>query len=322
MRTLRRARALFAAELDRLDAVWLFAPNPLALEFARVARKRGVPVALAIRQDFPQYIHHRYPRRPDALVAATALEHAFRRLARTCPTIVVGDELERTFTRTGAQVLSVGLSQIASSDIVPVEDAVARSWDGNRRVLSVGRLEPEKNPALLPEVLARLLSGEGEWSLEIIGEGHEKSTVIHRARTLGVAHALDISGYVPAGEALWQRYRASHAFLHVSLTEGVPSVLFEAQAAGTPIVASDVGGVSTVVRHEVTGLLIPPDDAPAAASALERLATDEPLRKRVITTSLAEVVQRTSDRELDRISSFFEMHLGVKQAARTARGRR
>jgi glycosyltransferase involved in cell wall biosynthesis len=307
-RALRRSRRIFAAELDRLDAVWIFAPNPLGLEFARIARGRRVPVALAIRQDFPQYVRHRFPGRPAAHAAGHALEQAFRLLARRCPTVVVGTELERAFSGRGAPVLAVGFSQVAAADLVPAEEALARSWEDERRVVSVGRLEPEKNPVLLAEVLALLLSRDRRWRLEVIGEGHEREALARRAAELGVESAIRLSGYVPAGDALWARYRASNAFLHVSLTEGVPSVLFEAQAAGLPLVATDVGGVGTVVEHGRTGLLVPPADAPAAAAALDRVATDESLRRRLVTSSLADVSGRTSDVELDRIAAFLERH--------------
>src|SRR5687768_10037723 len=82
------ARRAFAGELDRLDAVWLFGPHPLALEFARLARRRKVPVFLGVRQDFPRYIASRLPSRRWlwAVPIAHALEQAFRTLARGLPT--------------------------------------------------------------------------------------------------------------------------------------------------------------------------------------------------------------------------------------------
>ncbi len=307
-RAVRASRRLFADELERLDAVWLFAPNPLALEFARLALRRRVPVVLGIRQDFPEYIRHRFPRNPAALAAGHALEHAFRRLARRCPTVVVGSELERTFAGRGAPVLSIVVSQVAAADLVPAEQALARSWEGELRLLSVGRVEPEKNPLLLADVLARLRKGGRRWRLEVVGEGRETTALARRAEELGVADALVLSGYVAAGEPLTERYRSSHAFLHVSLTEGVPSVLFEAQAAGLPVVATDVGGVSSVVDHGRTGLLVPPRDADAAVAALERLARDAVLRRTLVTAALADVSGRTTDVELDRVARFIAQH--------------
>lgn len=308
---IQRSRAVFTAELDQLDAVWLFGPNPLALEFARLALRRSVPVVLGIRQDFPRYIRHRFPGRRSAIAAGQALEQAFRLLARRCATIVVGSELERTFSGRGGPVLSVSFSQVADSDIVSLEKAASKSWDGELRLLSVGRLDSEKNPTLLADVLAHLRARTPSWRLDVIGEGSEATALASRAAALGVADALSLHGYVPAGDELWERYRAVHAFLHVSLTEGVPSVLFEAQAAGLPVVATDVGGVRTAIEHETTGLLIPPRDAPAAAAALERLGSDPGLRRRVVAASLEAVSKRTRDAELDRVVAFLERHAGA-----------
>ena len=308
-RAAARSRTAFAAELDRLDAVWLFAPNPLALEFARIALRRRVPVVLGIRQDFPRYVRHRFPRNPLAYATGHALEQSFRLLARRCPTIVVGTALERTFSGRGAPVLEVGFSQVAIGDLVTLEDTLRRSWEGELRLLSVGRLEPEKNPLLLAEVLALLRGSDPRWCLEVIGEGREREALAHRAGELGVADALRLTRYIEAGDRLWEKYRASHAFLHVSLTEGVPSVLLEAQAAGLPVVATDVGGVGTVVQHGRTGLLVPPRDAPAAAAAVARLAADADLRRALVKSALTGVAGRTSEVELERIAQF------IKQSA-------
>jgi glycosyltransferase involved in cell wall biosynthesis len=316
MQSWRGSRSTFAHELDRLDAVWLFAPNPLSLEFARIARRRGVPVGLAIRQDFPEYVGHRYPRRPDARLAGHALERAFRRLSRVCPTVVVGEELEQSYARAPA-LLSITVSQVSIADIVDADDAVARPWNGPRRLLSVGRLDREKNPVLLAEVLARLRARDEAWTLEVVGEGPAHGALARRADELGVAHALSFSGYVPAGEALWERFRSSHAFLHVSLTEGMPSVLLEAQAAGTPVVASDVGGVGSLIRQGKTGLLISPDDAPAAVEALELLGQDPDLRRAIVREALADVKTRTSEIELDRVHEFLERNLSSRSGRKT-----
>jgi glycosyltransferase involved in cell wall biosynthesis len=56
--------------------------------------------------------------------------------------------------------------------------------------------------------------------------------------------------------------------------EGFPNTLVEAMAAGRPTVASDVGGVPDAVRHEETGLLVPPGDDAALAGALARVLAD------------------------------------------------
>ena len=73
-------------------------------------------------------------------------------------------------------------------------------------------------------------------------------------------------GYVPIDGGLLDLYRSSHAFLHVSWTEGLPQTLFEAFASGLPVVATAVGGVPAAVGD--AALLVEPGDAgPAGGGA-------------------------------------------------------
>lgn len=305
VRSMRRARQTFRRELERIDAAWLFGPHPLAILFARDARRRGLPVALGVRQDFPEYVRLRLAGRRWgwALAAAVALEHEFRRLARTSPTVVVGDELARAYAG-GAPVLVTGFSLIREADIVPLAEALDRSWEEPLRVLSVGRLDPEKNPLLLADIAARLRDRDARWRLAVVGDGPLSQAVSERARVLGASDALELVGYVPAGALLWEQYRRSLAFLHVSLTEGIPQVLFEAQAAGLPIVATDVGGVAAAVDGGSGGLLVPPGDADAAVSALERLLIEPDLRRRLVEAGHARAKRETLDAQLDRVAAF------------------
>ncbi len=116
---------------------------------------------------------------------------------------------------------------------------------------------------------------------------------------------------MPQGDALRALYLSHHVFLHVSLTEGFPQVLFEAQAAGTPVVATAVGGVTAAVRRHDSALLVPPSDAPVAAAAVTRIATDPVLRRDLIVRGLESVREQTTEAQLDRIVEFFASTLGT-----------
>ena len=307
-RALAGSRRAFARELPSLDAVWLFGPHPIAVAFARAARRRGLPVFLGVRQDLPAYVAPRLPSRwwLWALGAAHGLEQAWRLLARRLPTVVVGEELARAY-RGGAPVLATGFSLIRESELASLEDALTRPWDGEIRVLTVGRLDPEKNPMLLPEILAALRRRSDRWRLAVVGEGPLEGAVRRRSEQLDVGDALELLGYVPNGPRLWEQYRAAHAFLHVSLTEGLPQVLFEAQASALPVVATDVGGVRAAVGD--TALLVPPRDAGAAVAALERLAHEPDVRERLIRDGLDHARRETLDAQLDRVADFFRANL-------------
>lgn len=316
LRAMRRSMAIFAAELERLDAVWVFGPHPMAIVFSLVARRRGIPLFLGVRQDYPVYIANRLPGPAWrwAVPAARLLEAAFRRFGRHAPAVVLGEELARGYDG-GAPVLVTGFSLVRADELVSADAALAKPWDGVIELVSVGRLDPEKNPLLLAELMRLLTVAEdGRWRLTIIGDGPERPAVERRVRELGLEHAVELAGAIANGPALWDRYRRSHAFVHVSLTEGLPQVLFEAQAAGLPIVATAVGGVPSALGHGSAGLLVPPRDAGALAAALERLLHEPALRERLILSGLRNVAAQTMDAQLARLADF----MGSWAASRTA----
>jgi glycosyltransferase involved in cell wall biosynthesis len=316
----RGSARVFAAELERLDAVWVFGPHPMALLFAWMARRRGVPLVLGVRQDYPVYIAHRLPGRAWrwAVPAAGLLDRAFRRLARSAPAVVVGADLERRYQR-GAPVLATGFSLVGADDIVDEATALERDWSGRVELLSVGRLDPEKNPLLLVDVMAALEAREpGRWRLSVVGDGPLRAQLEQAAAARGLAQAIKMAGELTNGAELWARYRSSHAFLHVSLTEGVPQVLFEAAAAGLPLVATSVGGVAEALHGGDLGLLVPPGDPGAAVEALTRLRGDGELRERLIRAGLRNARAETMEAQLDRIAAFLRSALGDRPARATA----
>lgn len=217
--------------------------------------------------------------------------------------MVVGPELGRQYGRS-RNLLVLYVSLIREREIAGAELEKSRTWDGELEILSVGRLDAEKNPLLLADVLARLdHAGPGRWRLTICGDGPLHEALAARLRELGLEHQAVLAGYVPAGEKLTALYRRSHAFLHISWTEGVPQVLFEAFAAALPVVATSVGGVPEAVRGGA-GLLVEPGDAEAPARALERLASEPELRQALVNAGVARVREHTLESEIARLAEF------------------
>jgi glycosyltransferase involved in cell wall biosynthesis len=293
--------ARFWRALRGVDCVWLLGPHPLAIAFAALAAVRRRRVVLGVRQDTRAYVESRHPNRRSLRLAAGVLDAAWRGLARRFPVVVVGPEIAAHYSRARA-LLEITVSLVTEHDLVPVEVALRRPYQGELRVISVGRLETEKNPLLLADVLARLVQDGDRWRLTVCGEGEMQAALEDRLRELGIAGRAELCGYVPYGPQLLGMYQDSHALLHVSWTEGLPQVLVEAFAAGLPVVATDVGGVAAAVGSAVR--LVPPGDAGAAASELQAIATDRSLREGLVRAGHDYAAARTATAEVKRVAEF------------------
>jgi glycosyltransferase involved in cell wall biosynthesis len=195
------------------------------------------------------------------------------------------------------------VSLIRADGIVSAAEASQRDYSGELAIMSVGRLDTEKNPLLLVEVLARLEEvNPGGWRLRICGEGPAEDDIRKRLAEAGLEDRCDLLGYVSWGEELERLYRGSHALLHISRTEGFPQVLIEAFAAGLPVVATAVGGIAEAVGEAAA--LIPPDDPNAAVRALDQIRTDHARRNALVEEGLEFVSARTLDAEAVRVASF------------------
>lgn len=287
--------------LDGADALWLLGPHPLAIVLAGMATLRRKRVVLGVRQDFPSYVRHRHPHSPLLRLAALVLESTYRALARLFPVVVVGPQVARSF-RGARRRLEIVVSLVTESEVNPPEQALRRLYDGELTLLSVGRVDREKNPLMLADVLALLRRRDPRWRLVVVGEGPMLSELSARIAALGLAEHAELRGYVPLDRGLMELYRTSHALLHVSWTEGLPQVLLEAFAAGLPVVATDVGGVGEAVGGMVR--LVPPGDAAAAALELQALAEGEIARERLIRAGHEYVLGHTLDSEARRVADF------------------
>jgi glycosyltransferase involved in cell wall biosynthesis len=294
----------FWRSLDDVDAVWLLGPHLLAIGFAVLAAARGKRVFLGVRQDLPRYVESRHPGKRWMTIAAHLLEGAYRLLGRRFPVVVVGPQLAANYRKAG-HLLAVSVSLVAEDQIVDPAAAADKPWgNGEVRILTVGRLETEKNPLLLADVLARLHEHDPRFRLLICGEGPMSADVEQRLRELGVAEHAEMLGYVPIDGGLLELYRSSHAFLHVSWTEGLPQTLFEAFASGLPVVATAVGGVPAAVGD--SALLVEPGDPGPPADQLLRIARDEQLRRRLIESGIERVRGNTLEAESRRVAEFFK----------------
>ena len=148
---------------------------------------------------------------------------------------------------------------------------------GKPVVLSVGRLSHEKGHADLLLAAAALVHARAvpDFRLVLVGEGAERRALVRLAARLGIERILKMVGFQRDVDMY---YRIASVFALPSHTEGCPNVILEAMAAGLPVVATGVGGVTEILQDQITGIIVPPHDPPAMASALLRVLTDARLR--------------------------------------------
>ncbi len=294
-RSLRRCWAL----LGDVDAVWLLGPHPLAIAFALLGALRGRRVVLGTRQDMPAHMRSRHPGRRGIKLATAALEAAWRLLGRRFPTVVVGPELARKYS--GGELVEIVIPLVDEEQVVSPEEARRRSYEGELTVLSVGRVEPEKNPLLLVDVIERLRELDPRWRLVVCGEGSMSAALAARVAERGLEDQVELRGFLALDAGLRELYRSSHAFLHLSFTEGVPQVLFESYAACLPVVATAVGGVPEIAAD--AALLIPPADRDAAVDALVRIRSSAELRERLVAAGLQRLDVYSLDEEAGKVAA-------------------
>jgi phosphatidylinositol alpha 1,6-mannosyltransferase len=175
-------------------------------------------------------------------------------LQRAKLVIAASTELEREARALGAARTRVVVTGVDTPEEVPEPDDPPH-------VLFVGRLSPEKG-------ILEFVNATSGLPRVVVGDGPLRSRV------------PEARGFVPPREL--SAYYARAAVVCVpSRREGYGVVAREAMAHGRPVVASAVGGLLDAVEHEKTGLLVPPRDAGALRSSVERLLADADLRRRL-----------------------------------------
>ena len=151
----------------------------------------------------------------------------------------------------------------------------------DNRILAVGRLAKHKGFDYLIRA-AQLLNERGvDVQVEFVGQGDEQGNLAALAERLGIADRVNFRGWLPFSEVR-QTMSEATVLVHPSdgLGDGLPNVVREAMAVGTPVVASDVAGIPDALEGGC-GVLVPPKNVAALADAIGRLLQDPAERQRI-----------------------------------------
>ncbi|WP_372716893.1 glycosyltransferase family 4 protein [Novipirellula sp.] len=152
-------------------------------------------------------------------------------------------------------------------------------WGESTIVLgAMGRLSPEKGFDLLIRAVSQLIDSGVRVCLKIAGEGGERASLQQLIRELGCTQHVQLIGHVKDIKLFFQ---AIDVFVLSSLREGLPNVVLESMAMGTPVIATRIAGLPKLIENDHNGKLIDSDSVPALYGAIADLAGSPESRDRL-----------------------------------------
>lgn len=233
-----------------------------------LAKWRGAPAIL-----------HIHGGRFDAFLDSLNLPLASvaRWLAKQSDVVVV---LSDDWRRRLSERLPAARFAVVANGVPAFPSALKQKNATTTRFLFLGTISVGKGIPVLIEAASK---SRLPWSLDLAGNEDQPGFMASTGeliKQLGLSERIRLLGPV-VGEAKNRLLQDADGFVLPSLAEGLPMALLEAMAARLPVVVTTVGAMPEVVRDDVEGYLVPPEDATALADALDRLAADPALRHRL-----------------------------------------
>lgn len=230
-------------------------------------------------------------------MAAKGIRRGETHLARQAEMVIChGDALMNLFRPYCLQTVNYRPSLIGKEWLYRRED----TCQGNQiRLLRVARLLPLKGLEDLFEAVYILRTHyRKNVTLDVCGAEDDKAyreALVAKINELGLSSFITLHGNIPFGEALRKFYMQADIQVISSLAEGIPRCIIEGAGCCLPLVTTDVGGISSVVRNEENGLMSLPRNPAAVAAAIVRLIQEAPLRQHLIRNGFAEAQVTTLD---------------------------
>ncbi|MHA2060981.1 MAG: glycosyltransferase family 4 protein [Candidatus Sifarchaeia archaeon] len=163
--------------------------------------------------------------------------------------------------------------------------------DPEKIVLYVGRMVPEKGVNVLVGSIPQVIASMPNAKFIFVGDGYYRAQYMRIAYGLGVAHKCYFTGFLEDDRDVQKLFTLADVCVFPSLYEPFGIVALEAMAAGTPVIVSDIGGLSEIIDHGHTGLKVPVNNSNALARAIISLLSDSGLASSLRKNAL-ETVQK------------------------------
>ena len=183
----------------------------------------------------------------------------------------------------------------------PVSETVFHLQDEPKEnvIISVGKLDGQKNQKLLINAFARIADKFPEWKLVIYGEGPERNALESLVERLKIKDKISLPGRC---ETVIEEMNKAKVFAFSSDFEGMSNAILEAVCVGLPVVTTNVSGAAELVKDGEGGFVVPIRNGKALADALRTILLDEKLREKMAQENKA----RAKEFKLDMIVDQWE----------------
>ena len=171
------------------------------------------------------------------------------------------------------------------------------------RIISIGRLAPQKNFPMLIKAFAAIKDEFPDWQLLILGEGPDRGSLQLAVDHLQLTDRVLMPG---RSEHVIDELRKSKLFCMSTNAEGMSNALIEAMCVGLPVVSTDVCGAKELLCEPESGIIVPVGDTEALAKALRKVMSDEPLMQQMAERNLAKAEWFKQEKIVDQWEELIE----------------
>lgn len=263
----KNCRAYFSR--SDYDVLHVFTPDSGAAIMIRAGKEAGIPV-LYHEMGTPHYL--------------PALDPYYKRLEKVLPLCAEVAALSPTLAKQWSErfpfLPSVSVLPLITEDSKTLNVSVKPTTIYETIFGFAARIEAGKGPLVLAEALAQLRQSHTNVLVRLAGRGPGMPELKARVRELGLNGSWEFVGAYEGTVGCSAFMRTLDVFVLPSFAEGTSKSIIEAMAHGLPIITTNVGGSPDLITPD-SGILVPPGDSTALAQAMQRLASDPSLRKRM-----------------------------------------
>jgi glycosyltransferase involved in cell wall biosynthesis len=301
------ARAILGSTLryprvqHRASVIHIRLPSPLAPAAMLLSRSTPKPIFFYVGGDWGVALESRSATAFGRLLGR--LVHRYWRMLvgrRLCFT--AGPALASRFGGAGRRTIAVPTTAIDEEHVAEREDVLSRVRQHPREILFVGAIWEMKGVGILLEAIRQLAQSGLEVRVRFIGAHVDDGSWFDaNVAASGLGDRVSHTSFLP-WDILMSEYDKSQVFVAPSLGgrgEGIPKVVLEAMARGVPVVASRVGGIEALARHDENAILVNPGEVDEVADAVESLWNQPELRERLALSGLEMARTRTLGAVID-----------------------